>query len=162
MELDRDGFMTMISTSDLTSQELSRVMRERVIANGFSLALPSLNSRQAASLAELVRQRHYNAGQSIVRQGEPAGAFYVSTRGGCEVVCTTPSGDAVIGQLVQGDFFGETGLLEGAVDTATVRAGPDAGADVLALDAEGFRSLVQDLKLAHEEIANLMRTLRVW
>ena len=36
--------MTMISTSDLTSQELSRVMRERVIANGFSLALPSLNS----------------------------------------------------------------------------------------------------------------------
>ena len=159
LELGRDGFMTMILTSDLTSQELSRVMRQRVIANGFALALPSLDARQAASLAERVRHRHYDAGQSIVRQGEPADAFYVLTRGACEVICSTPRGDAVMGQLGQGDFFGETGLLQGAPDTATVRAGPDGGADVLALDPEGFRSLIQDLKLAHEEIANVMRIL---
>jgi putative ABC transport system ATP-binding protein len=162
MELDRDGFMTMISTSDLTSQELSRVMRQRVIANGFALALPSLDARQAASLAERFQHRHYDAGQAIVRQGEPSDAFYVLTRGACEVVCRTPSGgDAVIGQLAQGDFFGETGLLRGVPETATVRAGPDSDAEVLALDAEGFRSLSQDVKLAHEEIANVMRMLRV-
>ena len=162
MELDRDGFMTMISTSDLTSQELSRVMRQRVIANGFTLALPSLDTRQAASLAERVCNRHYDAGQAIVRQGEPSDTFYVLTRGACEVVCRTPSGgDAAIGQLVQGDFFGETGVLRGAPETATVRAGPDTDAEVLALDAEGFRTLNQDLKLAHEEIANVMRMLQV-
>jgi len=62
--------MTMISTSDLTSQELSRVMRQRVIANGLALALPSLDARQAASLAERVQHRHYHAGQAILRQGE--------------------------------------------------------------------------------------------
>jgi len=162
MELDRDGFMTMISTSDLTSQELSRVMRQRVIANGLALALPALDARQAASLAERVQRRHYDAGQAIVRQGEPSDAFYLLTRGACEVICRTPSGgDAVVGQLVQGDFFGEIGLLRGVPDTATVRAGPDGDAEVLALDAEGFRSLIQDLKLAHEEIANVMRMLQV-
>src|SRR5262249_55856471 len=159
-ELGRDGFMTMISTSDLTSQELSRVVRQRVIASGLALALPSLDARQAASLAERVQHRHYDAGQAVVRQGEPADAFYLLTRGGCEVICRTPSGgDAVVGQLVQGDFFGEIGLLRGVPRTATVRAGPDAGADVLALDAEGFRALIQDSKLAHEEIANVMRML---
>src|SRR5262249_26129951 len=63
MELDRGGFMTMISTSDLTSQELSRVMRQRVVANGLALALPSLGARQAASLAERVEHRHYDAGK---------------------------------------------------------------------------------------------------
>jgi cytochrome P450/CRP-like cAMP-binding protein len=162
MELDRDGFMTMISTSDLTSQELSRVMRQRVIANGFALVLPALDARQAASLAERVQHRHYDAGQAIVRQGEPPDAFYVLTHGACEVICRMPSGgDAVVGQLVQGDFFGEIDLLRGVPCTATVRAGPDANADVLALDAEGFRSLIHDLKLAHEEIANVMRMLRV-
>jgi CRP-like cAMP-binding protein len=161
MELERDGFMTMISTSDLTSQELSRVMRQRVIANGLTLALPSLDTRQAASLAERVRQRHFGAGQAIVRQDERSDAFYVLTGGVCEVVCRTPSGgDAVIGHLARGDIFGEAGLLHGTPETATVRAGPDGDADVLALDAEGFHSLVQ-MKLAHEEIANVMRMLRV-
>jgi cytochrome P450/CRP-like cAMP-binding protein len=162
MELERDGFMTMISTSDLTSQELSRVMRQRVIANGLAFALPSLDARQVASLAERVRPRHFAAGQSIVRQGEASDAFYLLTSGACEIICRTPSGgDAVIGQLARGDFFGETGVLHGAPETATVRAGPDGDADVLALDAAGFRSLIQDFKLAHEEIANVMRTLRV-
>src|SRR5262245_813164 len=162
MELKRDGFMTMISTSDLTSQELSRVMRQRVIANGLAFALPSLDARQAASLAERVQPRHFAAGQPILRQGEPSDAFYLLTGGACEIVCRTPSGgDAVVGQLAQGDFFGETGVLHGAPENATVRAGPDADADVLALDAEGFRSLIQDFKLAHEEIASVMRTLRV-
>jgi cAMP-dependent protein kinase regulator len=162
MELGRDGFMTMISTSDLTSQELSRVMRQRIIANGLAVALPSLDARQTASLAERVEHRHYGPGQTIVRQGEPSNAFYVLTRGACEIICRTPSGgDAVVGQLVQGDFFGEIELLRKVPRTATVRAGPDADAEVLALDAEGFRPLIQDLKLAHEEIANAMRMLRV-
>ena len=125
MELDRDGFMTMISTSDLTSQELSRVMRQRIIANGLALALPSLDARQAASLAERVQRRHYDDGQAIVRQGEPSDAFHVLTRGACEVICRTPSGGhAVVGKFVQGDFFGEIGLLRGVPCTATVRAGP--------------------------------------
>ena len=86
---------------------------------------------------------------------------YVLTGGACEVVCRTPSGDAIVGQLVQGDFFGQTGLLRGVPETATVRAGPDGDTETLALDVAGFRSLIQDFKLAHEEIANVMRTLRV-
>jgi cytochrome P450/CRP-like cAMP-binding protein len=159
MELDRDGFMTMISTSDLTSQELSRVMRQRVIATGLAVALRSLDARQAANLAERVEFQHYAARQDIVRQGEPSDAFYVLTRGACEVICRTPSGgDAVVAQLVQGDFFGEVGLLLGVPPTATARARPDTDAEVLALDADGFRSLIQDARLAHEEIANVMRT----
>jgi cytochrome P450/CRP-like cAMP-binding protein len=159
MELDRSGFMTMISTSDLTSQELSRVMRQRIIATGLAVALPSLDARQAANLAERVQLQHYAAQQEIVRQGEPADAFYVLTRGACEVFCRTPGGgDAVVGQLFPGDFFGEVGLLLGMLRTATVRAGPETDAEVLAIDSDGFRSLIQDSKLAHEEIANVMRT----
>ena len=64
----------------------------------------------------------------------------------------------MVAQLVQGDFFGEMGLLRGVPRTATVRAAPDTDVEVLALDADGFRSLIKDSSLAHEEIANVMRT----
>jgi cAMP-dependent protein kinase regulator len=159
MELDRDGFMTMISTSDLTSRELSHVMRQRVIATGLAVALPSLDARQVATLTDRIAHQQYAAGQDIVRQGEPSDAFYVLIRGACEVICRTPGGqDVAVAQLVQGDFFGEMGLLLGVPRTATVRAAPDNDVEVLALDADGFRSLIKDSSLAHEEIANVMRT----
>lgn len=158
MELDRDGFMTMITESDLTSQEISRVMRQRVIATNLVVALPSLNSGEATALASRVKERRYSAGTDIIRQGEPADTFYVLMRGHCEVICRAPAGrDTVIGQMVEGDFFGEIGLLLGVPRTATVRAGPDTDAEVLALDADGFRAMVRDSQLAHEEIAQLMR-----
>jgi cytochrome P450/CRP-like cAMP-binding protein len=157
MELDREGFLTMVEECDLTSQELARMMRERVVANQLTLALPSLDAGQAAALAPRIERQRFAAGEAIVRQGDPAHHFYILVRGGCEVSCRRPEGPEVsVGQLVEGDFFGETGLLLGVPRTATVRAG-DQGAEVLSLDRDGFRALTGPADLTHEEIARVMR-----
>jgi cytochrome P450/CRP-like cAMP-binding protein len=159
LELGRDGFMTMITEGDLTCQELSRVMRQRVIATGLAKALPVLDPSQAALVAAKVQHRRCTKGSDIVRQGDPADTFYVIVRGTCEVICRTPTGgQTVVAQLVQGDFFGEIGLLLGVPRTATVRASFQDDVELLALDAEGFRSLIREAKLAHEEIALVMRS----
>jgi cytochrome P450/CRP-like cAMP-binding protein len=158
MELERDGFMTMVTECDLTSQELARVMRQRIIATGLAVALPSLDSRLAATLAARVEHQRYPEGSDIARQGEPADRFYVLVRGRCQVVCRRPDGsETTVAHMVEGDFFGEVGLLLGVPRTATVRAGPEGDAEVLALDAEGFRALIGESQLAHEEIAQAMR-----
>jgi CRP-like cAMP-binding protein len=62
----------------------------------------------------------------------------------------------VVGHLVEGDFFGEIGLLLGTSRTATVRAGSD-GVHALVLAADGFRVMMKESNLAHEEIAQVMR-----
>jgi CRP-like cAMP-binding protein/cytochrome P450 len=158
MELDRDSFMTMITECDLTSQEMSHVMRQRVIATGLAMALPVLDPAQAAALAARIAHRSYARGTDIIRQGDPSDTFYVLVRGACDVICQTPTGgEAVVAHLVQGDFFGEVGLLLGVPRTATVRAGSQEDVEVLALDADGFRSLISNGQLAYEEIALVMR-----
>merc|ERR1719162_792663 len=61
--------------------------------------------------------RRYDAGQAIFKDGDPVDAFYVITRGSCEVLVAGAEGGGseprVIAELGPGDFFGETGLLEG-------------------------------------------------
>ena len=61
--------------------------------------------------------RRYDAGQTIFKDGDPVDAFYVITRGSCEVLVAGAEGGGseprVIAALGPGDFFGETGLLEG-------------------------------------------------
>ena len=63
------------------------------------------------------------AGQSVVREGEPADAFYVVADGRLSV---TARGEAnaveTLNDLSAGDYFGEIGLIEQVPRTATVTA----------------------------------------
>jgi CRP-like cAMP-binding protein len=156
LELDGDSFRTMIDDCDLTSEELARVMRERVVATQLTTALPSLDARLATSLVREIERKHFAAGAVIVRQGDEAHHFYILVRGECEVTSRGANGqELVIGELVAGDFFGERGLLLGVPRMATVRA--HAEVETLELSRNGFRALVEDAQLAHEEIARVMR-----
>jgi hypothetical protein len=64
-----------------------------------------------------------DAGDTVVREGEEADAFYVVTQGRVEATArgegTTPQ---LLSQLGPGDYFGEIGLLERIPRTATVAA----------------------------------------
>ncbi|MGH2877330.1 MAG: Crp/Fnr family transcriptional regulator, partial [Solirubrobacteraceae bacterium] len=65
----------------------------------------------------------YRFGETIVAAGDPADAFYVVCSGIARVVgCGDDGKEVSLGLLRPGDSFGETGLLDGAPRTATVRA----------------------------------------
>lgn len=73
---------------------------------------------------ERVTHAHYEPGDYIVRQGEPASAFYVIESGEVEVVRATqenPAGE-IIAVLGAGSFFGEQALINNQPRTASVRA----------------------------------------
>jgi len=113
-------------------------------------SFPDVPSATLEREVERTKIRRFLSGQTIVREGEPAESFFILTRGAASVRQSGPQGETEISTLKPGDFFGEIGLLSGSVRNATVRA--TAPTEVLELDAEGFRDLVESSQLTKDRL----------
>ena len=100
--------------------------------------------------------RAFSPGMTILREGDPADAFHVLTRGTVTVTRDGVGEPQLLAQLGLGDFFGEIGLLQGMPRNANVIAGAD-GADTLEIGREGFFAIVASADLLGEEIGRLAR-----
>jgi HlyB family type I secretion system ABC transporter len=81
-------------------------------------------------------------GAQIVREGDPADAFYVLASGTARVVKAGEHGEEVpLNTLRPGDAFGEVALFEETTRTATVRA--SSPVEGLRLDRSVFQALVR-------------------
>ena len=103
---------------------------------------------------ERMKLRRFLAGQTIIREGDPADSFFILTRGAASVRRNGPDGEREISTLKAGDFFGEVGLLTGTPRNATVRA--TAPSEVLELDADGFRDLVESSQATKDRVRTSM------
>jgi thioredoxin reductase (NADPH) len=113
-------------------------------------SFPDVPSATLEREVERMKIRRFLAGQTIIREGDPAESFFILTRGAASVRQNGPQGETEISTLKAGDFFGEMGLLSGTVRNATVRA--TAPSEVLELDAEGFRDLVESSQLTKDHL----------
>lgn len=98
-----------------------------------------------SDLAGRVQLRTFPPGQSVVRQGERAIAFYVVRSGRFRVIEEDPDTgeERTLRILGRGESFGELGLAQSAPRAATVRA-IDA-ADVFEIDKGTFDRLLADM-----------------
>ena len=117
-------------------------------------SFPEVPSATLEREVERMKARRYLAGQTIIREGDPADSFFVLTRGAASVRQNGPNGEREISTLKAGDFFGEIGLLSGTTRNATVRA--TAPTEVLELDADGFRDLVESSQLTKDRMRSSM------
>jgi CRP/FNR family cyclic AMP-dependent transcriptional regulator len=84
------------------------------------------------ALARAATVRRFSSGESLVKEGDEAVAFYVVSQGQLEVVKGLgQKGERVVGTLSPGDFFGEMALLDGFPRAASVRAATDCECLVL-------------------------------
>lgn len=97
-----------------------------------------LSPAALAGVAERMTRRPIRASEDIVRQGEPAGDFFLLREGRAQVIIDSQP-VRIIGP---GDVFGEIALLTGGPRTATVRALEDGLLNVL--DKAGFDRAVHD------------------
>lgn len=111
-----------------------------------------LDSEYLDRLARVARERTYEPGDTILKQGEYGIAFFAIVDGHVEVV--RAGVDAPINRLGPGESFGELALLSEVPRMATVRAVDNVRCAVLQrLD---FMDVLRD----QPEIAmNLLRTL---
>ena len=117
-------------------------------------SFPDVPSETLEREVERMTLRRYLAGQTIIREGDPADSFFVLTQGAASVRKNGPDGEREISTLKAGDFFGEVGLLTGAPRNATVRA--TAPSEVLELDADGFRDLVESSQATKDRVRSSM------
>lgn len=95
-----------------------------------------------AAIEPLLQDEHYEFGDVIVKQDDPADSFYVLTKGRARALKIKPDGEEIpLGVLKPGDSFGEAALSEGGTRNATVRCSTTV--DVLRIDRDDFLQLTR-------------------
>jgi CRP-like cAMP-binding protein len=92
----------------------------------------------------------FGQGETIVREGELSGRFYIITAGEVEVSQHIDGNDQVIRTLGPGDHFGEIGTLNNGRRTATVRTLTPTS--VLSLARQDFAALAEHLPALHDAV----------
>lgn len=78
----------------------------------------TLTPSQLTDVAEKMSKRHYAAGETIIRKGDPGEEFFLVSDGEVEV----SRADREVARLGPGNFFGEVALISGEPRNATVVA----------------------------------------
>ena len=103
-----------------------------------------LTEEHYEKLRALLKEESYDFGDLLVKQGDPADAFYVLASGRARVVKTDQAGEEIaLASLKPGDSFGESALIEGGTRTATVRC--STAVEALRLGRDDFLQLTEKI-----------------
>jgi CRP-like cAMP-binding protein len=101
----------------------------------------------------------YAHGEVIIRQGTEGDCLYVIQEGRVEVIDESGGRETKVAELGEKDFFGEMGLFEKDVRSATVRAIGET--KLLTIDRQNFIATIQkDPSLAFRLLESMSRRLR--
>lgn len=115
----------------------------------------SLSRRHLKKIAALTSTVEYDTGDTVIREGEPGAAFFVTVAGQAKVVV----GGKTVHRVIPGDHFGEISLLDGGPRSASVVA--ETPMSVLRLNRSPFLKIVRDdADLARALLASLARMVR--
>ena len=81
----------------------------------------SLDDKDIERIARSMKERQWNAGETLIKQGDQGVGFFVIEEGEADV---TVSGEAK-GTVGPGDYFGEIALFSDSARTATLTATTD-------------------------------------
>lgn len=103
--------------------------------------------------------RTYEDGEVVIRQGEPGDCLYVIQEGQFEIVHDLDGRETVLRVAGKDEIFGEMGVFERTVRSATVRA--RGSGRVLTLDKKNFmRRINEDPSLAFRVVETMSRRVR--
>jgi NADH dehydrogenase len=102
-----------------------------------------------------VPRAHYEPGEFIYRQGDPANKFYVIEKG--EAAMLLDGWPEPVLLLSPGDHFGEGAILRSGVRRASVRA--EEPLDVLTIERGTFQDLLDHLNLIRSQLDNRLARL---
>lgn len=110
-------------------------------------------------MARVEMGKLYRDGEMIVRQGEMGDCMYVIQKGEVEVILRKADKELCLAMLGEGDFFGEMGLFQREVRSASVRAVGDVWA--LTVDKKTFlRKVHEDPSLAFSIMQKMCHRVR--
>jgi CRP/FNR family transcriptional regulator, cyclic AMP receptor protein len=116
-----------------------------------------LKGKQLKSVASaFAKERSYDAGEVIEKEGGSAVAFYLLTGGSVEI----RKGEKMVSKLGRGQFFGEMALIDKQPRSATV-VSAESGTKALVMPLWNFKAVIEtDPKVAMGVMKELARRLR--
>ena len=103
--------------------------------------------------------RQYENGEVIIKQGEFGDCIYVIQQGRVEVIDESGEKEVKLAELGEKEFFGEMGLFEKDVRSATIRS--IGRTKVLTIDKRNFYQTVQkDPSIAYRLLERMSYRLR--
>jgi alkyl hydroperoxide reductase subunit AhpC len=116
---------------------------------------PDLAGPELEALTERAEKVSFEAGDTIVAEGDEAEHFYVVARGEVAVTRRSPEGEVIeLAVLGPGQFFGEVGILAETRRTATVRAVGDV--ELLALSWQEFQETLEQSDRAKRDFSEIL------
>lgn len=161
-DLVQHGKTVLMVTHD---NDLARaVSRTIVLSDGeiieeyLSRVFPALTEAQLIEVTRELEPLRYPPGTIVVRRDEVIDRFYLVTRGEVEILVKRDEGrEFVVTTMGRGQFFGEIELLSGGRALATVRAGPETGAELAAIDRNEFQRLIETSDAVRQAIEQVAR-----
>lgn len=169
MSMDRSTFLAWLNSSELVQAEIAeliqqrtssdagepkeQVLHETAVSHSADLEETAVASLLPASFTAVSNSgpRHFQPGETIVRQGDLADTFYIIVSGTVAVLSVEDDGrEHFLNALSDGDYFGEIGLMAGGRRIATVRAITSVHA--MAFDREAFRRWIAKSPDIHNDL----------
>lgn len=120
----------------------------------------SLPAAERLSLAQVAALKTYRRRETIVREGDPGGSFFVIVHGRVAVTIMSPHGhEVILNTLGEGDHFGEMALLDDSPRSATVTAQQKSDLAILSR-AVFFDHLKSNFPLTRALLASFSQRLR--
>jgi CRP-like cAMP-binding protein len=132
---------------------LKKFTQQRLLRNvmGTSPLFRPFSKQERVAIIERFVSRDVDAGVELVTEGRESDGLYLVLRGSMDVLCVMADGGLVsVGEIREGEVFGEISCLQKRPAIATVRA--KTPATVLRLPREDFDSLV----MSHPQILELV------
>ena len=153
IRLSEDQYRWLVDKHPIVQERLSKIRsllprlqvapgRARLKAEtelGPRSIIESMSASQLSTLAIFGAVQTFKKGQPIIVQGDEADGFYILLSGHLAV---RVEAGRVVGELGEGDVFGELSLLESGTRAATVTV-VSADAEVLFMSARSFQNLLQ-------------------
>ena len=136
LAISRDALLEALGQHSALMRRLRSVGEEQRTLRRARLR-ESVFSTLGVAAADSHRLESFAAGDVVFREGERGDRVYLVLRGRAQA----RRGDAVLSQLLPGQFFGELAILNDTPRTATVHAVEDL--DTVSLDGEWFRSALR-------------------
>ena len=140
LELSREAFLELVENCDLVSSEMAAIARKRTAHNVLRDALPGISAGAMERLFPEFSTEKYEAGATVIREGDAADRFYVIAQGCAVVTRCTDGGQKELARLGPGEYFGEMGMITGQPRNATVTVSEEGPAVLLSTDRNGFLS----------------------
>ena len=143
LRLGRHDFLNYLGEHPHVRVALERYLKD-FSTRDFLRQFTAMSAVPAALLRQVMEQleeRSVPSGTVVVREGEPADAFYIVREGMLQAVKRDNGTERIVNAIGPGEFFGELGLMNGTARSATVIARSET--KLYALSRAAFEKIIE-------------------